>query len=296
MKREKDFSKWVQYALILSIVLLSALVIYGFVILCKSLISGDGSESITVSADVAAETGSAELFTSDMSELSEDAAAEDAQESASGTSVTETLPEEFLIEDFPIIYQEPELPTGCEITALTMVLNYYGFPADKTVMASVYLPVMDSYLTYYGDDGILYGPDITQYFLGDPFTENGVVCGTQAIVTAANDYLDDQESELAAQDLSGISLDELYLRVSQGQPVVVWTTIGMADRQDISDAWFTENGELVDWSQNDHGNVLIGYSAESVTIADPITGFSEFSREQFESVFASRGNCCVVIG
>ena len=35
------------------------------------------------------------------------------------------------IQDFEIIYQEPELPTGCEITALTMVLHYYGFDVDK---------------------------------------------------------------------------------------------------------------------------------------------------------------------
>ena len=30
------------------------------------------------------------------------------------------------INSFDIIFQMPELPTGCEITALTMVLNYYG--------------------------------------------------------------------------------------------------------------------------------------------------------------------------
>ena len=53
------------------------------------------------------------------------------------------------IEDFPIIYQMPELPTGCEITALTMAVNYYGYPADKTVMASEYLPTASAN-RYYG--------------------------------------------------------------------------------------------------------------------------------------------------
>ena len=44
-----------------------------------------------------------------------------------------------------------------EITAMTMVLNYYGYPADKVEMATEYLPVVSANL-YYGDDGPLYGP------------------------------------------------------------------------------------------------------------------------------------------
>ena len=67
----------------------------------------------------------------------------------------------------------PELPTGCEITALTMVLNYYGYAADKTVMASKYLPVRAAGL-HYGADGMLYGNDMDEYFIGDPATENGL--------------------------------------------------------------------------------------------------------------------------
>ena len=46
---------------------------------------------------------------------------------------------------------------------------------------------------------------------------------------------------------------------------------------------------------NDHGAVLIGYGPDTVTIADPISGLVEYSREQFESVFASRSYKCVII-
>ena len=42
--------------------------------------------------------------------------------------------------NFAVINQHPELPTGCEATALTMVLNYYGFGADKLDIADNYLP------------------------------------------------------------------------------------------------------------------------------------------------------------
>ena len=126
------------------------------------------------------------------------------------------LPEEYLIDDFEITYQMPELPTGCEITALAMALNYYGYGIDKVTMAVQYLPKAAANL-YYG-----------------------------------------------------------------------------ADRQPAQ-GWYTENGEYVDWSTNDHGAVLIGYSEDTVTIADPISGLTEYSRGQFESVFESRGRQCVIL-
>lgn len=197
------------------------------------------------------------------------------------------------IEDFPIVNQMPELPTGCEITALTMALNYYGYPVDKTVMASEYLPTASAD-RYYGSDGRLYGTDMNEYFIGDPFTEGGIICGTGAIVTAADSYLADQGSSMRALDVTGSSPEELYERVSQGQPVVVWGTISMAGRAGTQ-GWYTEAGGYVDWSTNDHGAVLIGYTDTTVTIADPISGQVEYDRQQFEDVFESRGNQCVVL-
>ncbi len=187
----------------------------------------------------------------------EDAAAENAvteEETVETAAVENEAAEEVStsaqIEDFPIVNQMPELPTGCEITALTMALNYYGYPVDKTVMASEYLPTASAD-RYYGSDGRLYGTDMNEYFIGDPFTENGIICGTGAIVTAAD------------------------RRSTQG--------------------WYTEDGAYVDWSTNDHGAVLIGYTETTVTIADPISGRVEYDREQFEDVFESRGNQCVVL-
>ena len=44
------------------------------------------------------------------------------------------------IEGVPMLFQDPELPTGCEVTALAMVLQYYGFDTDKCELSDVYLP------------------------------------------------------------------------------------------------------------------------------------------------------------
>ena len=108
-------------------------------------------------------------------------------------TVDETpLPESSSISDFEFTGQMPELPTGCEITSLTMVLNYYGYSVDKMTMALEYLPTLGWNDTYYGEDGSLYGNDIYNYFIGNPQSEtDGLSCGAGAIVTAADGYLAD---------------------------------------------------------------------------------------------------------
>lgn len=160
-------------------------------------------------------------------------------------------------------------------------------------MASEFLPLADANM-YYGDDGKYYGADLNKFFVGDPFSEHGIICGTQAIVTAADTYLMSQKSHLSAKDITGSSVEELHRRVSKNQPVIVWITIRMEDRREPQ-GWYTETGTYVDWSTNDHCAVLIGYTDTTVTIADPISGEIEYDRKQFENVFASRGSQCVVL-
>ena len=39
------------------------------------------------------------------------------------------------------VLQNPELPTGCEVTTLTAALNYLGYPVDKLTMQTSISPV-----------------------------------------------------------------------------------------------------------------------------------------------------------
>ena len=174
-----------------------------------------------------------------------------------------------LISNFPIVYQMPQLPTGCEITALTMVLQYYGLDADKEEMATDYLPTSPSTNRYTGSDGRVYGIDLDAYFVGSPFDVSGIICGPQAIITAANQYLEDQGSSLQAVDRTGTTPEELHALVDQDIPVVVWVTIGMTPRQEARSGWYTESGKYVDWTTNDHCAVLVGYTDTTVWIAAP---------------------------
>ncbi len=195
--------------------------------------------------------------------------------------------------DFDIIEQYPELPTGCEITAMTMVLNYYGYHVDKVTMAMDYMPRVQAEF-FRSEDGRLMGPDLENYFVGDPTQETGYICGTGAIVTAANAYLTDVGSDLTAVARKNAQPEELYDLIDQGMPVVIWCTINMEDRAE-TDGWYREDGTYMEWSTNDHGAVLIGYDEDTVTVADPIYSRITVSRDQFEKIFAERGGQCVIL-
>lgn len=251
------------------------------------------SNENTLDKGASASIAATENIISDLTNQSTEQQSDETENTANTEPTTEGAADSYVIDDFDIVMQMPELPTGCEITALTMVLNYYGYDADKITMASDYLPIA-YYNFYYGDDGNLYGPDLNNYFVGDPFTTGGYICGTGAIVTAADDYLEDQGSPMRAVDITGSTPEELYQLVSGDTPVVVWVTVYMTYRGEVN-GWYTESGEYVDWSVSDHGAVLIGYSEDTVTIADPISGLVEYDMETFESVFESRGNKCVIL-
>lgn len=195
--------------------------------------------------------------------------------------------------DFDIIEQYPELPTGCEITALTMVMNYYGYQVNKVTMALDYMPKVQAEF-YRSEDGRLMGPDLENFFVGDPTEETGYICGTGAIVTAANAYLTDVGSDMTAVAMKNAQPEELYDLIDQGTPVVIWCTINMEDRAE-TDSWYREDGTYMEWSTNDHGAVLIGYDEDTVTVADPIYSRITVSRVQFEKIFAERGGQCVIL-
>lgn len=195
--------------------------------------------------------------------------------------------------DFEIMEQYPELPTGCEITALTMVMNYYGYQVNKVTMALDYMPKVQAEF-YRSEDGRLMGPDLENFFVGDPTEETGYICGTGAIVTAANAYLTDVGSDMTAVAMKNAQPEELYDLIDQGTPVVIWCTINMEDRAE-TDSWYREDGTYMEWSTNDHGAVLIGYDEDTVTVADPIYSRITVSRVQFEKIFAERGGQCVIL-
>lgn len=183
------------------------------------------------------------------------------------------------------IKQNPELPNGCEITSLSMALQYWGYTeADKIYLAKYYLPVAP----YYGSD-----PE--EVYCGDPFSESiGFYCFTQPIVTAAENFIRDMGGSQTATDISGASMAALKAYLRQGYPVIAWVTLEYNQPVKTAFCWYIDDTPYYPYA-NLHCVVLTGYDEDNVYICDPLKGEIAIPAEQFETVYTQMGSRAVVI-
>lgn len=191
---------------------------------------------------------------------------------------------------FKDLCQFPELPTGCEVTSLTAVLNYYGFDVSKTTMASKYLPK---------HTGAYYTGDFRYEFIGDPYRSDGFGCYAPCIVTTAENYFKSigKNSVWYAEDLSGCAPELLYAQILKGNPVVIWATSGWV-MPTVNAIWTGRNNEQIAWLRPEHCLTLIGFNQNNstVTVSDDATGTSySIAMSTFESVFKAMGSQAVII-
>jgi uncharacterized protein YvpB len=103
--------------------------------------------------------------------------------------------------DVPLIGQLPELPTGCEITAVTMMLNYKGCNVDKVTLANE-MPRTEK-------------KDPNLGYVGDPFTSEGWTIYPPALMNLVQKYAG------SVVNLTGASNTDLEKHLLNHKPVVV---------------------------------------------------------------------------
>ncbi|MBP0977968.1 MAG: C39 family peptidase [Oscillospiraceae bacterium] len=174
------------------------------------------------------------------------------------------------IDDFELIRQLPELPTGCEITSLTMVLRYLGADADKVDIARGYLIKED---VRCDENDKYYGPDFKYTFAGDPEGDTSYGCMAPCIVRTAQRYITDSEYSLSPVNLSGAEFEELLDYVEHDVPVIIWSTMELVEPE-YKAKWQTPENKEVVWPSNEHCVVLTGYNADEGTVRthDPMNG------------------------
>lgn len=191
-----------------------------------------------------------------------------------------------------LILQNPELPNGCEVTSLAMLLDSVGQPIDKVELYREYLPKRD----FHTDGGVRYGPDPEQYFVGDAASRTGGwYCFEGPIVQAANDWLEVQGSVLRAKAVTGLSREELDEYASSVVPVAVWVTLGYAKPQYSSYTWLLEDGTKYYPYRNLHCVVLASAEGDDYRIADPINGFQTVDHNTFWASFSAMDSRAVII-
>lgn len=186
---------------------------------------------------------------------------------------TETIENYYKMENFEWLSQNPELPTGCEITSLTSVLNYYGINVKKETMADDYLKKGDG--SYY------------KMFLGNPRDAGSFGCMAQPIVDAANLYFKKNNVSMKASNVSGVTFDKILEYVSQGVPMIVWNTMGMAPAYESQT--LTLDGREYTWIAPEHCVVVVGYDLDNneVYVADPMAGMVTRNLKTFEERYDS---------
>ncbi|WP_157729405.1 C39 family peptidase [Tumebacillus algifaecis] len=190
------------------------------------------------------------------------------------------------IQGIPVINQYPVLPTGCEATALTMLLNWAGVDVLYTEVAKALPKVALPHEV----DGKWYGGNPNKGFIGDPFQKESYGVFHGPIAELIERYLPG-----LAVDLSGGSLAEVLAVLDSGRPVVVWATLKLREGR-VTDVWQDEDGTEIRWISPQHCMLMTGYDDQHVIINDPDTGAVEhYPRELFEDRWVLLGRQAVTV-
>ena len=181
-------------------------------------------------------------------------------------------------------YSDPELPTGCEATALTSCLNYYGYRVTKNEIADKYLDKQE----FAEKNGVLIGGDPELVFAGDPNSLNAYGCFAPCLRSAAENYFRSIGSQSFGEIIHPETPQELYSYLEKGQPVIIWSTYFLYECYP-TDTWETPEGKKITWLYNEHCYVLTGMSTNKkhVFVVDPMQDTDKLTRYS-SSLFLKR--------
>ncbi len=195
----------------------------------------------------------------------------------------------FVVNNFPLVKQNPDYPNGCEIASATMLLNYFNIDIGIKEYVDFYLPKEE----VYEKDGLRYGPDPSRYYAGNP-SDSSRGWGT-FLPVIKNSLYTIFKSKLPEDTVGHVytSDDKLPLEeyVKNGSPVLVWTTINYSEAKDIYE-WFSyDKSRTYTYPKNAHVVVIIGMDKNYYYINDPLKDEKaiKVSRKEFDKSYDSMG-------
>lgn len=192
-----------------------------------------------------------------------------------------------------LIYQSPELPNGCEVTSLAMLLNSASYPVDHLDLYENYLPTQG--FTYQGGQRL--GPSPEEYYVGDATSQSGGwYCFEGPIIQAGNAFLADAGSDAQVVSVTGLSREELEDYALAGVPLAIWVTLGYADPSYASSfTWTLPDGSTYVPYSNLHCVVLSGMESGLFQVADPIYGEYSIDPDVLWDCFESMGQRAILV-
>lgn len=190
----------------------------------------------------------------------------------------------FALIDAPLIKQNPELPRGCEVTSLAMMLQHAGKPTSKMLLAEQVikdrtpLKKKDGKIASWGDPHL--------GFVGDMYNWSNPGFGVyhEPLFVLANHHLDGK-----ALDLTGSDFNDVLGLLERGRPIV---TIINSRFRPVYDwiQWVGPQGK-VKVTFREHAVLIVGYDQRFVYVNDPLSGQKnrKVGRYSFEKGWVQMG-------
>ena len=197
------------------------------------------------------------------------------------------------------IYQNPELPNGCEIVSGAILLKHLGYDISKTDLADNYLVKSSGW----------YKSDPSYEYMGNPRKSSGADCGFYVwqgpVIDACNSYIEDHAEYVESKeineeyhfyDIQGCTFENLLKVIKSDRPVAVWVTIGFVEPSYHNYSWVSNYGNYIQVRKNVHCMVLNGFdlsdeSGEAVVyVTDPLGINKTVSIERFKYVWETMGS------
>lgn len=190
--------------------------------------------------------------------------------------------------DVEVLLQNPELPSGCETTAASMLLKAYGYPVSMVGLAAA---IPKTALEYY--NGRQYALHPSEAFLGNPATEGGYGIFPGGLKDTIQRCIDEAGGPHTVRVFEGASESDILAVVDSGHPLCVWSTMWLEEIVPLP-GWYIKRGgvytdEYFPWPGNEHCMVLLGYDESTVTVCDPLRGRVSYNRERFFRLFRELG-------
>ncbi|MFJ5717190.1 C39 family peptidase [Neobacillus sp. NPDC093127] len=165
----------------------------------------------------------------------------------------------------PLISQMPELPRGCEVTSLAMMLQDAGVKANKMTLAS---QVRRDPTPYSTKNGQIYFGNPYSGFVGDmySFSKPGLGVYHGPIAELAEKYLPNR-----VVDFSGSRFEEIYKQLNNGKPVwVIVTSWYDTVPSQYWQTWNTPTGKI-SITYKEHSVLVTGYDSQYIYFNDPLS-------------------------
>jgi len=200
------------------------------------------------------------------------------------------------IDEVITIRQYPELPRGCEVTSLSILLDYHmEVGPGKIELAD---KINQSSMEYKIVDGVIHFADMHTEFAGSmsDVSQPGLGVYINPVTNLATDYIRGDGVVKGPFNLSGMSFEQMLTFVSEDYPVLVIIPNRYKPVPDYAvEVWSTPSGYM-EVTYQEHSVVVMGFDDNYIYYSDPSKGrIDQKPKDDFKAAWESMGNQGMII-